>query len=89
MRGDPFTITAAEAVNRGHQMAPAGKHACFPPLHVLNALLREHNRGASGRCSPRPAPSLDWPLNSAPAPITTGRQSGHACHSRSAALPAT
>jgi len=46
MTNDQFTIKAAEALNRGHQMASAAGHAHFTPLHVLNALLHEENGGA-------------------------------------------
>ncbi|UCG16298.1 MAG: ATP-dependent chaperone ClpB [Phycisphaerales bacterium] len=45
MRGDQLTIKAAEAVNRGQQMATAARHAYFTPLHLLNALLQEENGG--------------------------------------------
>ena len=46
MTNDQFTIKAAEALNRGHQMASAAGHAYLTPLHVLNALLHEENGGA-------------------------------------------
>jgi len=46
MTNDQFTIKAAEALTRGHQMAAGAGHAYFTPLHVLNALLHEENGGA-------------------------------------------